>query len=183
MRASQFIFESKVNIKNQIIADVNKNGGDLKDYFVRFTDIDKLGYSAKQAFGKTLDVDDNDFSVDSIGQKNGRPVLWFYPLQYYLKQNELFATTNPYAWLVKLKPTAWLQTVKRGDTKVEQPPHGKERAGILRMSDPPAALFFKPLFDVIGKYYDYGGQHTRHGNVKGPTPREKLSWFQRIRGD
>ena len=182
MRASQFIFEAKVSIKNQIIADVNKNGGDLKDYFVRFTNIDKLGYSAKQLFGRTPDIDD-DFSVDYIGTNNGRPVLWFYPLQHYLKHNELFASSNPYAWLVKLKPNAWLQTVKRGDKKFQQAPNGKERAGILRMSNPPAALFFKPLFDVVGKYYDYGGQHTRHGNVKGPTPREKLSWFQRIRGD
>ena len=81
---------------------------------------------------------------------------------------------------MKLKPNAWLQTVKRGDTQVEQPPEGKERVGILRMSRPPAAIFFKPAYDIIGKYYDYAGRHKRHGEVKG---KPKPTLFQRIRGD
>jgi hypothetical protein len=47
------------------------------------------------------------------------------------------------------------------------------------MSLPPAAIFFTHGFDVVGKYYDYAGQHQRHGEVKGkPTP----SFFDRVRG-
>jgi hypothetical protein len=41
------------------------------------------------------------------------------------------------------------------------------------------AIFFEPAFDVVGRYYDYAGQHQRHGQVKGrPAP----SFFDRVRG-
>ena len=92
----------------------------------------------------------------------------------------VYASEQPYAWLVRLKPDAWLQTVKSSNTKLEEPPEGKRRVGILRMSRPPAAIFFEPAFDVIGRYYDYAGQHKRHGEVKGPPP---PTLFQRIRGE
>jgi hypothetical protein len=173
--------EAKVpNIRQQIIDTVKKYGGDINDYFVRFTDTDKLGFSAKQGFGKTPDVDNPKFDVDYIGQGEGRRALWFYPLSYYLKDKRgVYASDNPYIWLVKLKPNAWMQTVKRGDNKVQQAPKGKERVGMLRMSDPPAAIFFTYGFDVVGRYYDYAGQHKRHGEVKGrPDP----SFFDKIRG-
>ena len=174
------LFEAKVpSIRDQILADVKKHGPG--EYFVRFTDSDKLGFSGKQAFGQTPDVDDPKFSVDYIGQGIGRRALWFYPLNYWLSEkNSPYASDKPYAWLVKLKPTAWLQTVKRGDNQVEQPPAGKQRVGILRMSEPPAAVFFTLGYDLVGRYYDYAGQHTTHGDVKGkPAP----SFFDRVRGN
>ena len=179
MRAKDFIAEGK-SIRDQIVADVKKHGGDLNDYFVRYTNIDKLGYSAKQIFSKTPDVDDPRFDVDYIGVSHGKNALWFYPLKTVLSRREVYASENPYAWLVKLKPNAWLQTVKRGQSELEPAPPDKQRVGILRMSDPPAAIFFKPAFDVIGRYYDYAGRHKRHGQVKGPP---KPTLFQRIRGE
>jgi hypothetical protein len=97
----------------------------------------------------------------------------------------LYASEQPYAWLVKLKPDAWLQTVKRGDNKLNQPPTGKHRVGIVRASNPPAAIFFEPGFDVVGKYYDYAMMHKsthQHGEVKGPSARPKPSFFDRVRG-
>jgi len=181
MRAIEFIIEQKLSINDQIIADVKKHGGDMNDYFVRYTSVDKLGYSAKQWFNRTPDVDHPNFDVDSIGYKNGRLALWFYPLKTALDTKRMvYASEQPHIWLVKLKPNAWLQTVKRGDTKVEQPPQGKERVGILRMSSPPAAIFFKPAFEIIGKYYNYKLLHKKHGERKGPPP---PTLFQRIRGD
>lgn len=180
MRALEFVSEAKVaSVRDQIIADVKKHGPG--DYFVRFTDVDKLGYSARQRFSKTPDADHPDFDVDYIGHGKGRPVLWFYPLKTYLDQNRtVYAGEHPYAWLVKLKPDAWLQPVKRGDKGIQPAPAGRQRVGLMRMSSPPAALFFAHGFDVVGKYYNYATQHRRHGEVKGrPAP----SFFDRVRGD
>jgi hypothetical protein len=182
MRADEFLTEAQVpSVREQIIADVRKHGGNTNEYFVRFTSADKLGFSARQLFGKTPDVDDPAFDVDYIGTAKGRPALWFYPLKTALDtKNGAYASEQPYAWLVRLKPDAWLQTVKRSDKDVQPAPEGRERVGILRLSAPPAAIFFKPAFDVIGRYYNYAGQHQRHGEVKGrPAP----TLFQRIRGD
>lgn len=180
MRSDEFIMEGK-SVTDQIVADVKRHGGNMDDYFVRYTSIDKLGYSAKQWFNRTLDVDDPEFSVDYIGHKKGKLALWFYPLRVALDTKRiLYASEQPYAWLVKLKPNAWLQTVARGDNKIQQPPEGKERVGIIRMSSPPAAIFFKPAFDIIGRYYDYPSFHKRHGQVKGAPP---PTLFQRIRGE
>ena len=178
MKISDILTEAKVSIRDQILADVKKHGAG--EYFVRFTNADKLGFSGRQTFGQTPDVDDPKFDVDHIGTGVGRRVLWFYPLQEYLKANEnTYATNLPYVWLVKLQPNAWLQTVRRGDTKKQAAPAGKQRVGILRMSTPPAALFFSPGFDVVAKYYDYGAQHQRHGQVKG---KPKPTFFDRVRG-
>jgi len=181
MRAVEFVIEAKISVRDQIMADVKRHGGDPDDYFVRFTNADKLGYSAKQIFSRTPDVDDPEFDVDYIGTSKGRLALWFYPLKTALgTQSGMYASEQPYAWLVRLKPGAWLQTVKRGDKGVQPAPEGRERVGIMRMSSPPAAIFFKPAFDVIGRYYNYGAMHQRHGEVKGkPAP----TLFQRIRGD
>lgn len=182
MRALEFIVEAKVpSVRDQIIADVRKHGGYEDEYFVRFTDADKLGFSGRQWFGQTPDVDHPKFDVDYIGHGVGRRALWFYPLSTYLDTTRgIYAEKHPYVWLVKLKPDAWLQTVRRGDTQVQEPPPGKKRVGILRYSRPPAAIFFTHGFDVVGRYYDYASQHQRHGEVKGaPTP----SFFDRVRGD
>lgn len=180
MRAAEFIIEGK-SIRDQIVADVRQQGGNPDDYFVRFTNADKLGYSARQLFSRTPDVDDSKFDVDYIGTAHGKLALWFYPLRTVLDtRRQVYASENPYAWLVRLKPTAWLQTVERGETRLQPAPKGKERVGMLRMSDPPAAIFFKPAFDVIGRYYDYAGRHQRHGEVKGAPP---PTLFQRIRGE
>ncbi len=181
MRAFEILFEAKESVKSQILNDVAKYGGNSNQYFVRFTDIDKLGFSAKQTFGKTLDVDDPDFYPEYIGAGKGRPALWFYPLQTYLKNSDLYAGEYPYVWLIKLKDAAWLQKVTTRTKEIEQAPAGKERVGILRLVNPwPAAIFFKPAFDVVGKYTDYKKMHKPHGLVKGkPEP----SLFQRIRGD
>jgi hypothetical protein len=181
VRAQEFVTEARVpSVRDQIIADVRKHGGSSEDYFVRFTGQDKLGFSARQGFGQTPDVDHPRFNVDYIGQGQGRRALWFYPLSYYLKQNNAYATEQPYAWLVKLRPNAWLQTVRRGDNQVKPAPPGQQRVGILRMSDPPAAIFFTYGFDVVGRYYDYAKQHQRHGQVKG---RPEPSFFDRVRGN
>lgn len=181
MLVSEILTEAKVpSVRDQIAADVRKHGPG--DYFVRFTDTDKLGFSARQGFGKTPDVGHPKFSVDYVGQGVGRRALWFYPVNYYLGNKfGAYATDQPYAWLVKLKPDAWLQTVDRDDAELEPAPQGKQRVGILRMSRPPAAIFFTYGFDVIGRYYDYAGQHQRHGEVKGPE-KSNPSWFDRIRG-
>ena len=168
MRAREFVIEAQHSIRDQIIHAVDINGGSLDDYFVRFTKRDHLGFSDQQTFGRFPDVDDPDFDIDRItAQARGRRVLWFYPLKTYLSAREgTYAMDFPYVWLVKLKPNAWLQTVRSGDREVKPAPAGKERVGILRMSFTPAALFFKHGFDLIGKFYDYAGQHQRHGQVK-----------------
>jgi len=177
MRFKEFLTEASV--RDQIIADVRKHGGSVNDYYVRLTDIDKLGYSARQSFGRSPDVDHPKFSVNYIGTNVGSPALWFYPLKYFLDNQDMYGAKRPYVWLVKLKPTAWLQPVK-SDVEVKQPaPQGQDRVGILRSGNPPAAIFFKPAFDVVGKYYDYAGQHKRHGEVKGkPAP----TFMDRLRG-
>ena len=179
MKVTDIITEAKISIKDQILSDIRKNGPG--EYFVRFTRLDQLGFSAKQKFGRSPDLDDPNFSVDYIGAGKGRPALWFYPLKEYLDADELFASQHPYVWLVKLKPTAWLQPVDSKTKGITPAPPGKERVGMLRMSRPPAAIFFRPGFDVVGKYYDYASQHQRHGEVKGPEARER-TWFDRIRG-
>lgn len=180
MKISELLEAQVPSIKDQILADIRKHGGSLDDYFIRFTDTDKLGFSGRQWFGQTPDVDHPKFDVDYIGHGQGRRALWFYPLRYFLNENNsLYASEQPYVWLVKLKPNAWMQTVKKGDNTVEPAPAGKQRVGILRMSRPPAAIFFTHGFDLIGRYYDYAGQHRRHGQVKGkPEP----SFFDKIRG-
>ena len=177
----QNIDEAKVpSVRDQIIADVQRYGGNIDEYFVRFTDSEKLGFSGKQWFGQTPDVDHPKFSVDYIGHGEGRRALWFYPLSYYLdEKNNPYASEQPYVWLVKLKPSSWMQTVKRGDNKVEPAPNGKVRVGIIRMSRPPAAIFFTHGYDVVGRYYDYAKKHKRHGKVKG---RPEPSFFDKIRG-
>lgn len=171
------LFEAKTSIKDQILADVRKNGPG--EYFVRSTAVDKLGYSARQLFGRSPDMDDPAFDVDYIGAGRGRPALWFYPLKDYLKSRDLYASENPYVWLVKLRDNAWLQPAHRGTKGIQPAPRGKQRVGIMRMSDSPAAIFFTPAFDVVGRYYDYSSQHQRHGQVKGAPP---PSFFDRVRG-
>lgn len=178
MYIDQIISEAKTpSIRQQIINDVAKYGAG--EYFVRFTSVDKLGFSAKQTFGRSPDVDDPDFDIDYIGTNKGRRAVWFYPLSFYLKSKQAYATDSPYIWLVKLRPDAWLQPVKSGDKKIKSSPEGKERVGILRASMTPAAIFFKPGFELIGKYYNYSGQHKRHGQVQGLKP---ISWFDKVRG-
>lgn len=181
MRAFEILSEAKQSIRGQILNDILKHGGNTDQYFVRFTDIDKLGFSAKQTFGKTLDVDDPDFYPEYIGAGKGKPALWFYPLQTYLKNSDLYAGEYPYVWLIKLKNNAWLQKVTSSTKELQNAPAGKERVGILRMIKPwPAAIFFKPAFEVVGKYTDFKKLHKQHGLIKGkPTP----TLFQKIRGD
>lgn len=181
MRFVEFVIEAKVpSVRDQIRADVAKHGGSADEYFVRFTDFEKLGFSANQGFGQTPDVDDPKFDVDYIGMGRGRRALWFYPLSTYLQTPDAYASDKPFAWLVRLKPDAWLQTVRRGDKpEVKSPPPGKQRVGLLRMSTPPAAIFFTYGFDVVGQYYNYAERHRRHGEVRGAPP---PSLFDRIRG-
>lgn len=161
------LIEAKVSIRDQIIAAVKKDGGNIRDYFIRFTDVDQLSYSAKQKFGRTPDLDDPNFDLDYIGAGQGKPALWFYPLDYYLKQKDSYATEKPYVWLVKLKPNSWLQPVSYSTKEKMPAPTNKQRVGFLRKTTVPAAIFFQPGFELVGKFYDYGGQHRRHGQVKG----------------
>ena len=182
MRATEFITEAKVPVKDQVINSVRKNGGKPEEYFVRFTDIDKLGFSPKQQFGRSLDVDHPDYYPDYIGAGKGNPALWFYPLKTYLNDNDLYAIEKPYVWLVRLKPNAWLQPVDVNTKAKVEAPEGKQRVGMLKNIRPfPAAIFFKPGFDVVDKFYDYGSQHKRHGQVKGPS-QGKPTFFDKVRG-
>ena len=161
--------EAKESIKDQIEKAVIVDGGSIDEYYVRSASVDKLGYSAKQTFGRSPDVDDPNFSVDYIGHSKGKPALWFYPLSYYLKSiaDEAYGKGMPHVWLVRIKPNAWLQPVSSDKAVKQEAPKGKERVGILRKSTVPAAIFFKPAFDIVDKFYDYGSQHKRHGEVKG----------------
>ena len=181
MRVAEFVTEAKVPpVREQIIADIKKHGGDVSEYFVRFTNTEKLGFSDRQTFKRTPDLDNPHFDFDALGQNVGRRSLWFYPATYYLNDKYgTYATDQPYVWLVKLKPDAWLQTVDQRTKSLEPAPSGKERVGIIRLTRPPAAIFFTYGFNVIGQYYNYAEQHRRHGEVKGkPAP----SFFDRIRG-
>ena len=179
MRATEFITESKLSIKDQIINDVRKHGPG--EYFVRFSSVDKLGFSAKQIFAKSPDIDDPDYDPNYIGRGKGRPALWFYPLKTFLNDKELYAADKPYVWLVRIKPDAWLQPVTNDTREVKPAPQGKQRVGLMKLVKPEAAIFFKPAFDVVGKYYDYGSQHQSHGEVKGKSV-NKPSFFDRVRG-
>ena len=120
------------------------------EYFVRFTDQDKIGFSARQHFGRTPDVDDPDFDPLSLPRPQGRPALWFYPLRTYLRNRDLFASEKPYTWLVRLRPNAWLQRLGQDD---RQPPGGKTRVGMIRRDQGfPIAIFFQPAFDVVDRW-------------------------------
>jgi hypothetical protein len=181
MRALEFLTEAQVPpVRDQIRADYSKSGGDIEDYFVRFTDVDRLGFSARQAFARTPDADDPRYDNDYIGAGQGRRALWFYPLAAYLRDVQgFYATDKPYLWLVKIKPTAWLQPMARDERGVQPAPEGQRRVGMFKQGNPPMAIFFEPAFDVVGRYYDYAGQHQRHGQVRGrPAP----SFFDRVRG-
>ena len=178
MRAQEFISERKVpSIRGQILDAVHQHGGRPSDYFVRFTEIDKLGFSDLQKFKRHLDLDDPEFTVTGLGnsiRQGGRRALWFYPLKEYLSQSAQgqYAMDFPYVWLVRIKPDAWLQPVGyRDKPEVKPAPPGKRRVGILKLGLNPQGVFFEPAFDVIGRYYDYATQHKRHGEVKGaPKP-------------
>jgi hypothetical protein len=162
----KIIFES---IKDQLEKAYVQDGGSIDEYFVRSANVDKLGYSVKQTFGRSPDIGDDNFSVDYIGYGKGKPALWFYPLSYYLKRvaDVAYGNDMPHVWLVRIKPNAWLQPVSNNNVTKQDAPKGKERVGLLRKSAVPAAIFFKPGFDVVDKFYDYGSQHKRHGEVKG----------------
>lgn len=128
--------------------------GDLDEYFIRFTDVDKIGFSAQQHFGRMRDTDDPEFDPDSLYDPKGRPALWFYPLRYYLekKKSGLFASENPYVWLVRIRPDAWLQPVKNRASAGSPP--GKRRVGVLKSdAGVPIAVFFEPAFDVIDRWH------------------------------
>lgn len=132
--------------------------GSLNEYFVRFTDQDKLGFSQQQHFGRTPDVGDAEFDSYALPKRQGRPALWFYPLQTYLRNRDLYAGNMPYVWLVRIKPTAWLQPVAAGSTK-QPAPLGKQRVGIVsREQGIPMAVFFRPAFDVVDRWHVTGGK-------------------------
>lgn len=124
--------------------------GSPDEYFVRFTDQDKIGFSARQHFGRTPDVDDPDFDPLALPRPQGRPALWFYPLSTYLRDRDLFRDDLPYVWLVRLRPEAWLQRLGRDD---KTPPAGKTRVGMIRRDQGvPMAVFFQPAFDVVDRW-------------------------------
>ena len=187
MKLAEILTERQAtSIRGQIQDAVRQDGGDPSDYFVRFTDVDKIGFSDRQKFKRHFDIDDPEFTVTGLGnatRQGGRRALWFYPLREYLRQSAQgqYAMDFPFVWLVKKKPDAWLQPIGHRDSKEVKPaPEGKRRVGILKGGLDPQAVFFEPAFDVIDKYYDYAGKHQRHGEVKGrPNP----SFFDKVRGD
>ena len=150
MRAQDFVTErsdARTEIENMSVI----LPGSTDEYFVRFTDQDRVGFSARQHYGRTPDVDDPRYDPMALPQRQGRPALWFYPLSTYLHNRNLFASQHPYTWLVRLKPTAWLQRVGR-DSK-DDAPAGRERVGMLtKDSGVPMAVFFKPAFDVVDRW-------------------------------
>jgi hypothetical protein len=170
------IVEAKESIKDQLEKAYIQDGGDISQYFVRSSKVDKLGFSPKQIFARSPDLDHPKYDIDYIGNSVGNPALWFYPLSYYLKSPEVFTKGYPYIWLVKLKPDAWLQPVDKLTKTKQDAPKGMERVGILRKALTPSAIFFKPAFDVIDKFYDYGSQHKRHGEVKGAPVDEEIAY-------
>ena len=182
MRITELLSEGQPPIKDRIIDAIKQDGGSINDYFIRFSDIDQLGYSGRQTFGKTPDVDDPKFTVDYIGALKGKRALWFYPAKFLLNSQDLFRTDSPYVFIVKLKPNAWLQVVKRGDKKVIDAPQGKERVGMIRMSDIPAAIFFRPGYQLVSKLVNYKAMHKQHGFIKGPDAASKPTLLQRIKG-
>lgn len=149
-----------VDIATAIENTVDMAGGTADEYFVRFTDVDKLGYSARQHFGRTPDIGDKNYDPDALPRPGqGRPALWFYPLKTYLKNPDLYAADKPYVWLVRIKPNAYLQSAS--DKERDSKPNLR-RAGIIKQEGGlPIAVFFKPEFDVIDRWYDYGSQHRR----------------------
>lgn len=181
MRFSEILLEGQPPIKDRIIDAIKKDGGNINDYYIRFSDVDQLGFSGRQIFGKTPDVDDPKFTVDYIGALKGKRALWFYPVKYFLNSKELFRTELPYVFIVKLKPNAWLQTVKRGDKKIVNAPQGKERVGMIRVSNVPAAIFFRPGYQLVSRLVNYKALHKYHGLVKGPPPKSKKSVLQRVK--
>jgi predicted nucleotidyltransferase len=170
------IVEAKESIKDQLEKAYIQDGGSIDEYFVRSSKVDKLGFSPKQIFARSPDLDHPKYDIDYIGNSVGDPALWFYPLSYYLKSPEVFTKGYPYIWLVKLKPDAWLQPVDKLTKTKQDAPKGMERVGILRKALTPSAIFFKPAFDVIDKFYDYGSQHKRHGEVKGAPVDEEIAY-------
>ena len=152
MRAHELVQErSDARIEIENMATILPGSPD--EYFVRFTDQDKIGFSARQHFGRTPDVDDPGFDPMALPRPQGRPALWFYPLRTYLKNKDLFASQHPYTWLVRLRPDAWLQRVGR-DSK-DAAPAGRQRVGMLRTDQGvPMAIFFRPAFDVVDRWHD-----------------------------
>lgn len=186
MRAHDFIAERQIpSVRGQILDAVRRDGGSPREYFVRFTDIDKIGFSDQQKFKRHLDVDDPNFTITGLGnsiRQEGRRALWFYPLREYLSRmaQGQYAMDFPYVWLVRIRPDAWLQPVGYKDTEVQPAPPGRRRVGLLKGGLNPQAVFFEPAFEVVGRYYDYAGQHQRHGQVQGRPP---PTFFDRVRGD
>lgn len=189
MRAEEFVNEAnrsgqtRLSVQDQIRAAVKKDGGRADEYFVRFTGVDRLGFSARQVFGRTPDADDPKFDPDYIGAGKGRPALWFYPLNTYLKSRDVFASEHPYVWLVRIRPDAWLQPIRNNTRGIQTAPEGKRRVGMMRLTSSfPAAIFFEPAFNVVGRFYDYAKMHQRHGEVKGAPktfpPKNLLNKFK-----
>ena len=159
MRSQEFIIEG-VDARTEIENMATILPGSPDEYFVRFTDQDKLGFSARQHFGRTPDIDDPGYDPLALPRPAGRPALWFYPLRTYLRGGDLFASQPPYTWLVRLRPDAWLQQVGQ-EEKTDAPP-GRTRVGMIRRDQGvPMAIFFRPGFDVVDRWYDYGKTHKR----------------------
>jgi hypothetical protein len=59
-------------------------------------------------------------------------------------------------------------TVASDDATKEEATAGKERVGIIRLNVEPQQSFSSPGWQVVKKYYNYGREHKRHGEVKGP---------------
>ena len=149
MRASELVERTDARQEIENMATVLP--GSIDEYFVRFTDQDKIGFSARQHFGRTPDVDDPRFDPLALPRPAGRPALWFYPLRTYLRNRDLFRDELPYTWLVRLRPDAWLQRL--GKEQKDDAPPGRTRVGMIRRDQGvPMAIFFRPAFDVVDRW-------------------------------
>lgn len=152
MKAAEFVTE-RSDVRTEIENMSVILPGRRDDYFVRFTDQDKIGFSARQHFGRTPDIDDPRFDPMALPRPVGRPALWFYPLQTYLDHPDVYAGHMPYTWLVRKRPGAWLQRVGKDPL---QAPNGQRRVGMIRQDQGvPMAIFFEPAFDVIDRWYNH----------------------------
>jgi len=49
------------------------------------------------------------------------------------------------------------------------------------MSNVPAAIFFKPGYQLVSRLVNYKAIHKQHGLIKGPPPKTKKSFLQFVK--
>jgi hypothetical protein len=172
----------KISVFDQIANIIKKHGGNIDDYYIHNSAVDHLGFyggkesnndewwksskplSAPVVSNKPFQKQLLGFSTPErggLGPKGGERKygLWFTPLKYCIKliqQGHSLPFANNFTFLVKKKPTAWLQPVNtlnriRANLIGIPVPSGMEHVGQFSPSSK-IAVFFKPAFDIVGKW-------------------------------